>query len=391
LLRYATEVLAAAGQVNHVEMVHGAHAWRFLAFMELGDIGLAEAELGALARLEACLRQRTYVLAVLIYRIMLALMRGELGAAEGLILKSMALLQTSGLPAHEDQLSVLIFTLRREQGRLVELRPVVSAFLKQRSAASIWRPGLALVYLEVDQRDAARVVFEQMASEGFDTVPRDGRWLLCLVYLSEVCAAFGDTIRAAELYGLLLPCKGRNILGGRLICCGSADRYLGLLCATMSRWSKAEQHFEVALAMNARIGAHAPLAHTKHDYAAMLLAREAAGDRQRAITLLRDCIEGARQRGMLGLKERAAAQLARMSGTLAAPGAVDALTSREVEVLGLIAIGRSNADIATALAISFNTVATHVRNILAKSGCANRTEAAAYAARHGLVRASQAP
>ena len=58
---------------------------------------------------------------------------------------------------------------------------------------------------------------------------------------------------------------------------------------------------------------------------------------------------------------------------------------READVLRLIAIGRSNADIATVLSISLNTVATHVRNILAKTGCANRTEAAAYAMRHGLA------
>ena len=44
-----------------------------------------------------------------------------------------------------------------------------------------------------------------------------------------------------------------------------------------------------------------------------------------------------------------------------------------------MAIGRGNADIAMALEISPSTVATHVRNILAKTSCANRTEAAAYA------------
>jgi DNA-binding NarL/FixJ family response regulator len=53
-------------------------------------------------------------------------------------------------------------------------------------------------------------------------------------------------------------------------------------------------------------------------------------------------------------------------------------------VLRLLAIGRSNADVALALRISQSTVATHVHNILAKTGCANRTEAAAYASRHGL-------
>jgi DNA-binding NarL/FixJ family response regulator len=60
------------------------------------------------------------------------------------------------------------------------------------------------------------------------------------------------------------------------------------------------------------------------------------------------------------------------------------LSQREVEVLRLVAAGKSNRDIADALCISLNTVATHVRNILAKTSTANRTEAAAYALRHGL-------
>jgi DNA-binding CsgD family transcriptional regulator len=311
------------------------------------------------------------------------LMRGELAEAERLIVRSMTLLR--GMPANEDMLSVLIFTLRREQGRLAELQPVMSAFLHQSTAGAVWRPGLALLYLEVGQRDAARIEFEQMAAQGFAAILRDGRWLLCMVYLSEVCAALGDAVRADELYRLLLPYAGRNIVGGRLICFGSADRYLGLLCTAMSDWTEAERHFDAALTMNSRIGAHAPFAHTKHDYAAMLLARGAAGDRQRAAALLQDSLDSARQLGMRGLEERAAARIAQSSGTPAATDTNDDLTSREIEVLRLLAIGRSNADIALVLAISLNTVATHVRNILAKTGCANRTEAAGYAMRHGLA------
>ena len=382
-LRYAADALAAARQVGNLEMVHVAHAWRFLSFMERGDIGLAEAELASTARLDARLRQRTYAFAVLLYRVMLALMRGELAEAERLIVRSMTLLR--GMPANEDMLSVLIFTLRREQGRLPELQPVMSAFLHQSTAGAVWRPGLALLYLEVGQRDAARIEFEQMAAQGFAAILRDGRWLLCMVYLSEVCAALSDAVRADELYSLLLPYAGRNIVGGRLICFGSADRYLGLLCTAMSGWTEAERHFDAALTMNSRIGAHAPLAHTKHDYAAMLLARGAAGDPQKAAALLQDSLDSARQLGMRGLEERAAARIAQSSGTPAATDTNDDLTSREIEVLQLLAIGRSNADIALVLAISLNTVATHVRNILAKTGCANRTEAAGYAMRHGLA------
>jgi DNA-binding NarL/FixJ family response regulator len=62
----------------------------------------------------------------------------------------------------------------------------------------------------------------------------------------------------------------------------------------------------------------------------------------------------------------------------------DGLTAREVEVLRLLAIGRTNKDVALVLSISLNTVATHVRSILSKTRCANRTEAASYAIRQGL-------
>jgi pimeloyl-ACP methyl ester carboxylesterase/DNA-binding CsgD family transcriptional regulator len=61
------------------------------------------------------------------------------------------------------------------------------------------------------------------------------------------------------------------------------------------------------------------------------------------------------------------------------------LSAREVEVLSLIARGKSNLEIADALVISHNTVGRHVSNILDKIGASNRTEATAYALRAGIV------
>ena len=61
------------------------------------------------------------------------------------------------------------------------------------------------------------------------------------------------------------------------------------------------------------------------------------------------------------------------------------LTAREVEVLRLIAAGRSNRAIADELFITTNTVANHVKNILSKTASENRTEAAAFAVEHGLT------
>jgi DNA-binding NarL/FixJ family response regulator len=64
-------------------------------------------------------------------------------------------------------------------------------------------------------------------------------------------------------------------------------------------------------------------------------------------------------------------------------GSLDALTPREREVLGHIAAGRSNREIARELRVSEKTVKAHVSSILAKLGVQDRTQAAVLAVRHG--------
>jgi DNA-binding NarL/FixJ family response regulator len=70
---------------------------------------------------------------------------------------------------------------------------------------------------------------------------------------------------------------------------------------------------------------------------------------------------------------------------------IDPLTPRELEVLKLVAQGMRNRDIAGRLVISEYTAANHVRSILMKTGSANRTQAARFAAIHGLLDDGQPP
>ena len=71
--------------------------------------------------------------------------------------------------------------------------------------------------------------------------------------------------------------------------------------------------------------------------------------------------------------------------TLAGPGIGDSeLTARELEVLGCLAAGMSNKQVARELGISVRTVTVHVSNLLRKTGSASRTEAALWAVQRGI-------
>jgi LuxR family maltose regulon positive regulatory protein len=71
--------------------------------------------------------------------------------------------------------------------------------------------------------------------------------------------------------------------------------------------------------------------------------------------------------------------------TAAVPGLIDPLTSRELEVLQMLAAGKSNQAIAGELVVTLDTVKKHVSHLLGKLGAANRTEAVTRARELGLT------
>ena len=137
------------------------------------------------------------------------------------------------------------------------------------------------------------------------------------------------------------------------------------------------------MALNRRMGALTWLAHTAYEYGRMLLARGGARPRARG---------GAARRGGRARRADRHAGAARphpdaRRGARRARRSPDGLSFREVQILGLVAEGLSNREIGATLFISEHTAANHIRSILRKTRCANRTEAASYAHRHGLVEA----
>ena len=116
----------------------------------------------------------------------------------------------------------------------------------------------------------------------------------------------------------------------------------------------------------------------------MLLARLQKGDIEEAKGLLAHALDTAVNLWMPPLENRVRQSLAQVSPAVgnAYP---DNLTQREVEVIHQLVVGKTDQEIADALFISTKTVLNHVGNILRTTGSGNRTEAANYATKHGLV------
>ena len=165
-------------------------------------------------------------------------------------------------------------------------------------------------------------------------------------------------------------------------------RYLGLLATVQGWWEEAQRHFDAALQLNVQIGALPQVAHTRRDYAAMLLARSRRDDRARARELVEQALATYRELGMERHAATAQALLAEPRlGTAPQPVPMypAGLTQREVEVLRLIASGRTNREVGEALVLSVRTVERHITNLYGKIDARGKADATTFALRHGLI------
>jgi DNA-binding CsgD family transcriptional regulator len=185
----------------------------------------------------------------------------------------------------------------------------------------------------------------------------------------------GEPGLAAEELERLAPFRG-VVVAPLLV----TDRLLGRLAHVLGRSEEAHGHFEDALRFCRSAGYTPELAWTCHDYAQALLEGDGQGRPRSPVDLLDEAAALASRLGMGPLAERVARLRRERRG-----GPPHGLTPRELDVLRLVAAGRTNREIARRLSISPHTVAVHVGHILEKTGRRNRTEAASLAIREGLA------
>jgi DNA-binding CsgD family transcriptional regulator len=359
-------------------------AWLHNMLLDLGDIERFRQEISTYQERAVRLRQPIYLFLDPLQAAMLATMEGRFAAAERLAREAHTVGKRLRVETAAGMFAMQMFLVRWLQGRLAELAPAVERFLAVSPTSSLWRPGLAIVLLEMGREAEARAEVERLTAGGSADVAFDVLWISSIAFLSEVAARAGAREAAETLYRLLLPRAGGTVTyGGTFGCLGSARHFLGQLAASLERRDEAEQHYEAALKANTRLGARPWVALSQERLARLLLERGTPTDLARAEALLEQALDTARELGMHGLVRRLGAAQ-RPEPIPDEPASPSELSRREIEVLLQIATGKSNREIAAELGISLSTVATHLRNILAKTGARNRTEAAAFAHRRGL-------
>jgi DNA-binding CsgD family transcriptional regulator/tetratricopeptide (TPR) repeat protein len=367
-------------ELGNTEIRVEAMAWSVPAFVGRGDLISARREVSALRDTAEATAQPLFMHVAEQFGSAIALADGRLEDAEAMARSSH---EAGRLLTGRDAsgtYGIQMFSLRREQGRLADLAPVMRVLTGGRRGHGPWRPGLVSLLVELGMEAEARRDLAQIIGEGLDPF-RESLWLASLTYITDACAALGDRAAAELVYPELEPLADTNVMIGQLVACyGSADRYLGMLATTLGDWERAERHFEHAMTANREMGMSTWLAHTAYEYARLLVTR-GDDDPLAAAALLSEADGLAHQIGLKALQVR----IAGLRAPVAAVSLPDELSAREAQILRLVARGLTNRKIGATLSISEHTAAKHIRNILTKTGCVNRTEASSYAHRHALV------
>ena len=379
---YGREMVDLCAMMDDPEEVAECWYWHLLSLLEAGLISEFEGLLENYADRSNSFGLERHAYQAQLLAIALTLLRGEWPGVRDRIENAhetgSRLARRDNQQSGDGAYGAQMFLLNRELGAIEAMRPLVRKLIEQ-SIARPWAPGLLLMCCELGFEEEANRTFNVLAQNDFADLARDDMWVTCIAFCAEACAYLKDVNRAVVLYRLLLPYADQTINHPAAVCFGSASRYLGLLAVVLGKDDTARLHYDCAIRLNRAMGAWPALARTQLDLAQLLITQKDNESAEIGRELLVEAEQLAARFKMVGLTK--AIGECQHNVRRRWP---DGLTDREVEVLGLIAIGRSNKDISKVLAISLSTVATHIRSIFSKTGASNRTEAAAYATRQEL-------
>jgi predicted ATPase/DNA-binding CsgD family transcriptional regulator len=312
--------------------------------------------------------------------------RGRWAEAERLFAQQEPIVEHLESPEPRATLLAWRGVLHSYQGRFAEAaqeyREAVDLLRPTGSGTLVWHLGrLALILAELGHGGEALALLTELRALADALDERSRARGFAFAHLAVGYARLGEREQAAACYPHLLPFQGQ--IAPILI-----DRALGVAALAAGNQAAARRDLADAEAQARRLGLRPELALTLLQRG--VIEREhPAGGALRSGAARGPLAEGLRLCAELGMDELGRQMLS------PAPTGLDrfprrethaaGLTDRELEVLRLVAQGRTNREIAEALVLSEKTVARHLTNIFTKTGVDNRAGATAYALRHGLA------
>lgn len=269
------------------------------------------------------------------------------------------------MPAFASEAFYQLGEVRRQRGELDE------AELEFRRASDLGRepqPGLALVRLAQGKTAGAAAAVRRALAQESNRLTR-AKLLSAQVEIGVASGDVGSALAAAEELGAIAAAYGSTALQaaaafarGRVeLAVDQVPFALASLRLAWELWQGADCPFEAAEARRA-----------------LGIACRAAGDGEGAELAFSSSLAVFERLG-------ATVESARTSELMSARRPVAGLTAREVEVLRLVAAGKSNREIAAELYLSVKTIARHLSNIFGKIDVSSRAAATAFAYEQGLI------
>ncbi|MFC7622314.1 ATP-binding protein [Microlunatus sp. GCM10028923] len=262
--------------------------------------------------------------------------------------------------------SVFLAVIRGDPGELMPGWPALVAEASQ--FPPVGQAGLAMALVLVGRRDEAAALYRAALPGAAE--PNRVMAAAALAYLPDLAIALGDLDACRMLRELIERTFGDTLImgAGTVHYGGAVDRILGELSLTLGDPVAAVERFESGLRVDERVGAR-PFLVLGH--LGLARALTATGDYTGAASHARTAADQAQRLDLPGPRRTAEALLAALT---AGERVADPLSTREREVLALVAQALPNREIAARLVVSERTVESHVRRILAKTGLTSRTE-----------------
>ena len=201
-----------------------------------------------------------------------------------------------------------IMGIRRQQGRLGELVPLVQEVVTANPGVPSYEAALALAHLESENEIDAHEMFEAAASRGF-SLPQDAAWFGGIMAYASLAINLREREAAGTLFDLLAPHR-RELPFDGVIPLEPIAMYLGGLAWVLERDHEAEDLFSEARSLAQVGGMKYAVALTELLWGTMLAAHEESEDRAKAQELLEYALSAAVSQGYRKIERRTAALLA---------------------------------------------------------------------------------